>query len=307
MNLFSLLLALCSVGDIDVTLRDDGFLYPVTIEIDGGDGAKSQATWYGAKDQVVTRLKPGNYTISARNHRLGFPQPVEYAIGNGEITSYVSGVTIDPKRVELKEGTTLSIRVLEPLSSYNMRRVYLPKVKTYGLITGARPYWYQSIGVGQFDPKAPEAYPNGILFLSDPAWGIEKVAADLAEKAYAGIHADKIETYDHRGTCHWTYMHVVDPTTTDEKLTVPPALLTVTKEEFKQAFADTFRAMLAHNCYRPFPPQEVAALRNAGLLPVETPVNKPLVLTLGQGVEYGKKVLPAWKIQRAQELEALKK
>lgn len=295
------LLAVGSAGQVDVKMHDGGFLFPVTLEIEGMAGDKSQATWYGNPEQVVTRLKPGSYVVSARNHRLGFPQPVTFSVGNGEITRYMSEATIDPKRMELKEGDTLTVTVLRPLCSYNMHRVYLPKTKVYGLITGARPYWFQSIGPGQFPKDAPEAYPNGILFLSDSAKGIDYVAEDLAEKAYAGIHADKIETYDHRGNCHWTYMHVVDATSADGKLVMPKELLTVTKDEFRQAFAKTLRDMLAHNCYRPFPKEEVAALRNAGLLPADTPVDKPLVWTLGQGVEQGKKVVPLWNAQRALE------
>ena len=300
--ILGLMLAALSAGDVPVNFHDDGFVFPVTIEIEAADGTKTQATWYGAKDQVVTRLKPGTYTILARNHRLGFPQPVSYAVHDREMTFYVSGVTVDHKRFEVKEGNYLTIRVYEPLCSYNMARVYLPKVTTYGLITGARPYWYQSIGPGQFAKDAPEAYPNGILFLSDETHGVDKVAQDLAEKAYAGIHADRIETYDHRGNCHWTYMHVVDATSADGKLVMPKELLTVTKDEFKSAFAKTLRDMLAHNCYRPFPKEEVAALRNAKLLPAETPIDKPLVWTLGQGVEQGKKVVPLWNAQRALEL-----
>ncbi len=317
MNLFCVLLALCSVGEVDVIMNGDDSHFPVTLEIEKSDGAKSQVTWYGARHQVITHLKPGTYTIAARNHRLGFPQPVEYHL-IGEETKvegglsirhklYYSGPTIDHKRLEVKGDQKLSIHVLKPLSSYNMLEVNLPNCQVRGRITGARPYWYQSIGKGQFDLKAPEAYPNGILFLSDPAWGIEKVATDLAKKAYAGIHADKIETYDHRGNCHWTYMHVVNPSTTDGNIIVPEELKKVTKEQFTQAFAETFRRMLAHNCYRPFPKEEVAALRGAKLLPEETPIDKPLVITLGQGVEYGKKVFPLWNVQRAQELEASKK
>lgn len=299
---FCLLLAVSSAGQVDVKMHDGGFLFPVTLEIEASDGTKTQATWYGKPEQIVTRLKPGSYLVSARNHRLGFPQPVTFSVGNDENTHYMSEATIDPKRMELKEGDTLTITVLRPLCSYNMHRVYLPKTKVYGLITGARPYWYQSIGPGQFPKDAPEAYPNGILFLSDPAKGIDYVAEDLAKKAYAGIHAAKPETYDHRGNAHWTYMHAVDPSTTDGNVVMPTGLKDVTEAEFKQAFADTFRAMLASNCYRPFPKEEVAALRNAGLLPAETPVDKPLVLTLGQGVEQGKKVVPLWNAQRALEL-----
>lgn len=304
MNAFlSLMLAVCSAGDVPVSFRDDGFVFPVTLEIEASDGTKTQATWYGAKDQVVTRLKPGTYTILARNHRLGFPQPVRYAVHDRERTFYFSGLTVDHKRIEVKEGTFLLIRAYEPLCSYNMAQVFLPTVKTYGLITGARPYWFQSVGKGQFALDAPEAYPNGILFLSDPAWGIDKVAEDLAEKAYAGIHAEKIETYDHRGNCHWTYMHVVDPSSTDGALVMPPELLTVTKDEFKSAFAKTLRDMLAHNYYRPFPPGDVQQMKAAGYLPNDIPHDKPTVLTLGQGVEYGKLLFPAWKAQRALEVK----
>lgn len=303
MNLFWLALALCTAGEVQVTLRDEGFRFPVTVEFDG-NGERSQATWYGEKNQVVARLKPGPCTILSRNHRLGFPQPVEYVVisETKKAPTYTTGITIDHKRLDLKEDDIVVIRVLEPLSSYNMGEVFLPDCPVYGRITGARPYWFQMIGPKQFPKDAPEAYPNGILFLSDPEWGIEKVSADLAEKAYAGIHAEKVETYDHRGATHWTYMHVVDPSTTDGNVVVPEALKKVTKEQLKAAFAETFRTMLAINCYRPFPPQDVAQMKAAKFIAADTPHDKPLILTLGQGVEYGKKVLPLWKAQRTLEL-----
>jgi len=65
--------------------------------------------------------------------------------------------------------------------------------------------------------------------------------------------------------------------------------------------------MLKHNCYRPFDPQTVVQLKRAGFLPGIVPHDKPLVLTLQQGVEYGKTVLPAWKKQREEEITASKK
>lgn len=300
MNLFCFLLVLCSAGEAQVTLRGDGFRFPVTVEFETADGAKSQATWYGKDNEVAAKLTPGTYTILSRNHRLGFPQPVQYVL-IGKTMRYASGVTIDHKRMEIKDGDILAIVVHEPLSSYNMADVRIPDCNVYGRITGARPYWFQAVGKGQFAKDAPEAYPNGILFLSDPAWGIEKVAADLAEKAYNGIHAEKVETYDHRGNCHWTYMHTVGTSSTDGTIVIPEALKKVTKEQFKDAFAETFRTMLTNNCYRPFAAAEVKEMVAVKWLPAETPIDRPLVLTLGQGVEYGKNVFPEWNIRRALE------
>ena len=62
MNLVCLVLALCSVGEVQITLRDEGFRFPVTVEFEG-NGERSQATWNGGKNEVTASLKPVAYTI----------------------------------------------------------------------------------------------------------------------------------------------------------------------------------------------------------------------------------------------------
>ncbi|HRH93117.1 MAG TPA: hypothetical protein PKV72_01135 [Candidatus Peribacteria bacterium] len=294
-----LALAMTPSADPKVEYVDEGFQYPVVTFVTKNDGkAVTDNTVRGiAKDKAPGfSIKPGEYTFLTRNTTSGFPQPIEYVLKNakGE-TTWESGVTVDHKQVKLAADETLEIRVQKPFVSYNSQKIRLPGISTPVMLIGARPYWFYFADKGEFPLDAPEQYPNGIFFLCDPKWGVEGVAKDLAEKVYADMQKKGENTNDHRGKCHWSVLHGVTP---DGK--VPDELRAVQKGEWEKAIHASFDSMLARNYYRPFEVQTVRQLKAGDWLPKETP-DRPLVITLGQGVEYGKLYRERWLKLRAEE------
>ncbi len=127
------------------------------------------------------------------------------------------------------------------------------------------------------------------------------VAKDLAKKTHADLRKNPA-AHDHRGGCHWSYLHATLPDGT-----LPPELLKITEKQFEDAFVEAFEHLLGRNHYRPFDPETVKELKDGKWLPDDVKADKPLVITLGEGVEYGKKYLPRWKAMREEERKAAPK
>lgn len=292
--------------DVRVTYVDAGFQYPATTVISSSEGKQlgTQECLGFKKDAEAPgfTIKPGTLRFLTRHSRFGFPQPVEYALKDDKgVVQWESGVTVDDKQVVLKAGQTLEIRIQRPFVSYNSHKVRLQDIDTPVMIVGARPYWFYFAQKGEFPLDAPEKYPNGIFFLCDAEWGIKGVAKDLAAKVHSSLQQADNQTYDHRGACHWSLLHGVTP-----EGKVPEALRKVAKEDWQKAIEAAFTSMLERNCYRPFDAQTVRQLKAIDFLPKETP-DQALVITLGQGVEYGRLYRQRWLDMREQERKAAEK
>lgn len=293
--------------DVRVTYVDQGFAYPATTVISSAADGKQLTTneCLGFKKDAAApsfTVKPGTFRFLTRHSRFGFPQPVEYALKDDKgVLLWESGVTVDDKQVALKAGQTLEIRIQRPFVSYNSHKVRPKDIDTPVMIVGARPYWFYFAQKGEFPLDAPEAYPNGIFFLADPKWGTKGVAKELAEKVHADLQQADNQTSDHRGGCHWSLLHGVTP-----EGKVPEALRKVSKDDWTAAIETAFGSMLERNCYRPFDAQTVRQLKAAKFLPDTVP-DQQLIITLGQGVEYGKLYRQRWLDQRDAEKKAAEK
>ncbi len=295
--LFLALAALGPSADPKVTFVDEGFQYPVVTEVTSEKKTTQHTCFgFGKKQAPGFTLKPGKHTLLSRNSTRGFPQGVEYVLrDNKGNVSWESGVTVDHKSITLQADETLEIRVQRPFASYNCQKIKIKGVETPILLVGARAYWFYYADKGQFPLDAPEQYSNGIFFLADPKWGVEGVAKDLAKKVYDDLQKKDYEAYDHRGSCHWSVLHGTEP---DGK--VPVALRQVKQADWEAAIKTSFQTLLSNNYYRPFDAETVKALKEGEWLPKETP-DRAMVITLGQGVEYGKLYRQRWLDQRAAE------
>lgn len=304
--LVAALMPAAPADDVRVTYVDQGFQYPATTVISSSEGKQlgTQECLGFTKGGPASgfTVKPGTFRFLTRHSRFGFPQPVEYALKDDKGgLLWESGVTVDDKQVELKAGQTLEIRIQRPFVSYNSHKVTLKGIETPIMIVGARPYWFYFAQKGEFPLDAPEQYPNGIFFLADPKWGVSGVAKELAEKVHADLQKAADQTYDHRGGCHWSLLHGVTP-----EGKVPEALRKVTKEQWEKSIGESFESMLQRNCYRPFDAGTVRQLKAAGFLPKDT-LDQQMIITLGQGVEYGKMYRENWLKLRAEEKAAAEK
>lgn len=308
-TLAALVFHCCSAfADVPVEFIDKGMVYPIVVQLD--PKVVSGTTFNGFEPGKNTamfekKLPLGNTVIKVRNSTFGFPQGVEYLHYRQGKLIWKSGVTVDDKKLVLEEGDELKIAVQQPFLSYNGANVSIPGTDLQGIIVGSRAYWFYFANPGQFPLDAPEPYCNGLFPLADPAIGIKGVSRDLAKKVRADFAKNGKESFhDHRGVHHWSFLHV-----TDAKGKIPEAFLSVTEDQWAEAFEAAFNNLLQNNCYRltDMSVETVKELKKEGWLPSDVPDTRPLLLTLGGGVKYAEMYRQKWLDIRQKDTENAKK
>lgn len=329
--MFSVLFALVMVPSMvnaqpaktaKLEIHDEQQLFPVIVTIDEGTLMTKEITFFGGKQPLIFDLPIGRHTVETRHYRVGFPQLARYElwrkVGDLQKRIWESEYTVDPRKVDLKDGDRLLVQVLRPLESYNckffgVKALALEKPKPGSLRIGdqdlarleellatreipmailmTRPYWFQDVDRPW---KGREKYPNALFFLADEKeWGAEKVFHDLATAVVAGIHTKSGTLGDYRGSCHWTCLVGLTP---DGK--IPAALLRMKKEDLQMVlekeFLVAYGKLLAEKTYRPWQPGDVAELKKEGFLPKEIKEGR-LHMPIAQGLELAKGELAKWE------------
>ncbi len=277
----------------DVVALEDGQLFPVLVRVNQGKDAVNiqfSGNSEKGKPSLLLQLKAGVHIVQTVHYRLGFPQPVIYRTENFEGKRlWESEATVDPRRIELKEGQKLVVLVRRSMESYNAKFFTLRGV--HCALVFPRPYWYQDAGPGQF--KGTEAFPNSLFFLVSKAWGPKKVFGELADEVVSKFDANPqpLPLGDYRRH------HVSCLISLDSSGSLPEALTKLPrkqlKDELQAALLAAFEAMKAEKCYRPFPAADVAALKRAGFLPADTP-DGDRIITFAEGLKLAEPALVRW-------------
>lgn len=271
---------------------DDGRIFPVIVIV--GDGKDAKESQFSGNDEkgkpsVVLDVPVGQHVVRVQHYRLGFPQPVKYRIQENQKVVWESESTVDPRVINLKKGQKLLILVERPMESYNAKFFRVHGVDCS--IVLPRPYWFQDVGPGQF--KGKEAFPNSLFFLISKRWGPEKIFGQLADFAAEEMKAENtpLPLGDYRKN-HVSLLVALESTGG-----LPEKLLKLSKKELaadlKVGMLKAYGDMLAEKTYRPFPAQDIRALKKMGYLPADWPDDR-LVVTFRQGLQFAEPLLQKW-------------
>lgn len=278
-------------GKARVVGVSEGQLFSAHLRVDWGTKTGKEFDLHnpGVKElSFPTVLDAGVHTLHAIHMRLGFPQPVVYRLTRGEEHIWASEPTVDPRRVEVRDGDVLTVFVQRPYEPYNGK---------FGSVRGvpvalifARPYWYQSVGKGEFSGK--ERFPNSTFFLIHEDWGPEKVMNRVAEYAVEKLNDPAHTSGDFRPEVHASCLIALNH---DGK--IPKVLRDLApkdlQKELKAELTRMFTAWNNEKCYRTFPADDVKALKQRQWLPKDFPEG-PADISVQDGLRYAEPLMRQW-------------
>ena len=286
---------------VKIVVENRGGTFPSLLVMDAGRGKGIVKEWQVNScrfeeplsiklpaNTVLAEIEPGERRFHVTNARLSFPQSVIYRVEKSDGTVLLkTEQTVDPRTFDLKAGDRLVVTIYRPYEAYNHKFFTVQGVPM--AIGMPRPYWYQDI---QKEWKGDEKFPNTLFFMVHKDWGPEKVFEQLAEEVVAKMHDPNYTPGDYRKN-HMSCLVALSP---DGK--IPESLLKIKKEdlqkELKAAMLKAWDALVAEKCYRTFPADQVAALKQAGYLPRGYP-DGSADISIRVGLQHAKNItLPKW-------------